>query len=144
MTWVIDASVAAKWFLPEDGQAEALALLDDRIERVAPDWILAEIAHIAFKKWRDGEITRDHAQAMLSGFPDYLKRLHPSADLVDRALFIAITIRHPVYDCFYLAAAEASDGTVLTADQRFRNAAAGTAWSNRVRHLTSWQDADPP
>lgn len=144
MTWVIDASVAAKWFLPEAGQAEALALLDDRIERVAPDWILAEIAHIAFKKWRDGEITQAHAEAMVSGFPSYLKRLHPSAELVDRALFIAITIRHPVYDCFYLAAAEANDGTVLTADQGLHNPVAGTAWSSRVCHLASWQGSVPP
>lgn len=39
---VVDASVAAKWFVPEIHQPAALRLLDDRHELLSPDLITAE------------------------------------------------------------------------------------------------------
>ncbi len=42
----------------------------------------------------------------------------PIADLIERAAQLAVQINHPVYDCLYLACAEATDSILITADQR--------------------------
>ena len=49
MTLVVDASVAVKWFVEEDGRQQALQILD-LDEREAPDLIIAEVANVIWKK----------------------------------------------------------------------------------------------
>jgi predicted nucleic acid-binding protein len=54
MTLVVDASIAAKWFIDEKGREQAIRLLDVA-ERQAPDLLIAEVANIVWKKdpaWR--------------------------------------------------------------------------------------------
>jgi predicted nucleic acid-binding protein len=41
---VVDASVAAKWFLPEKGSSAALALQEGPSQLAAPDLIRMEVA----------------------------------------------------------------------------------------------------
>jgi predicted nucleic acid-binding protein len=45
MTLVVDAGVAAKWFIEEAGRAQALRLLDVP-DRQAPDLLIAEVGNI--------------------------------------------------------------------------------------------------
>ena len=45
----------------------------------------------------------------------------PIADLIERAAQLAVQISHPVYDCLYLACAEATDSMLITADQNLEN-----------------------
>ena len=118
MTMIIDASVAVKWFVDEDGHEDALALLDRDHDFHAPDLILSETANTAWKKCRRGEITRDQAAAMVTALPHYFSRLWPAPELVTRALELAFNLDHPVYDGLYLACAEAVGGTLITADKR--------------------------
>ena len=138
MKCVIDASVAAKWFVQEDLRADAARLFDQTSQRLAPDWIVQEVAHVAFKKWRDGEIGSDQASAMVRSLPGFMTELHPSMDLVDRAFTIAMAIRHPVYDCLYVACAETTDATLVTADRQLCEAVAGTRFAPLVRHLSDF------
>ena len=49
MTLVIDASIAAKWFVEEPGRAQALEVLDET-DRQAPDLVVAEVANVIWKK----------------------------------------------------------------------------------------------
>ena len=51
--------------------------------------------------------------------------LRPTASLVAHASAIALQIDHPVYDCLYLACAEAEGAPLVTADTRLQRAAAG-------------------
>jgi predicted nucleic acid-binding protein len=44
--------------------------------------------------------------------------LRPSGPLLSRALTLAQRLRHPVYDCIYVALAQAEGATLITADQR--------------------------
>jgi predicted nucleic acid-binding protein len=46
---VIDASIAIKWVVQEEGTEDALALRT-RAELIAPDLIIAECANILWKK----------------------------------------------------------------------------------------------
>ena len=51
------------------------------------------------------------------------------------ALNLARELRHPAYDCFYLALAIERDLDLVTADARFVRAVSGTAYAARVRPL---------
>jgi predicted nucleic acid-binding protein len=56
---IIDASVALKWFLKEDGRSDAVALLGSNISLVAPDLIFSEFANVIWQKARrNGHIGR--------------------------------------------------------------------------------------
>jgi len=120
MTIVVDASVALKWVIPEvlSDRADSLRGRGDRL--LAPDLLLPEAANALWKKLMRREITaREASQAMdllmVSGLD-----LRPSAPLVGRALALARRLRHPVYDCVYLALAQAEGATLVTADHRLR------------------------
>ena len=56
--FVVDASVAIKWWVPEVHSADALRYLDPDIGREAPDLLLAEAGNILWKKVNRGELTR--------------------------------------------------------------------------------------
>ncbi len=118
MRVTVDASVAVKWFVEEEGHREALTLTGPRIERYAPDLVLPECANVIWKKHRRGEI------APAQAFVDAVARMSeaiallPGADLVRDAAEIALEAGHPVYDCFYIACAKLTDSILVTSDRR--------------------------
>jgi predicted nucleic acid-binding protein len=63
------------------------------------------------------------------------EELVPVSVLRDRALAIAIELRHPVYDCFYLALAERSTAPLVTADERLIRRCADTPFETLVQSL---------
>ncbi|WP_158258497.1 type II toxin-antitoxin system VapC family toxin [Rhodopila globiformis] len=129
MIAVIDARVALKWFIEEDGSAQATALLTGPHTLIAPDLIIAEVANAGWKAVRSGGMTReqhDHAAARL---PLAFDHLIPLAPLAPRAVAISRDLDHPVYDCFYLALAEDRHATLVTADGRLLNRLRGTQWA---------------
>ena len=127
MKLTVDASVVAKWFVTEPQSKEALQLLAPRIRRHAPDILLVEYANIIWKKAHRREIS--DPQPYLEGLarlPEAVT-LHRSADFLDRAVRIALDMDHPVYDCLYLACADATTSVLITADHRFAKKAAGSS-----------------
>ena len=135
MILVVDASVAAKWFLEEDRRAAALDLLrrDDPLH--APDWIVSEVGRVLFRKWDAREIGAQQARLALDALPLYFDRLHRTSRLMPRAFDLALELPHTVHDCLYLACAEALEATVVTADTGFARAARRTPYAGHVRHL---------
>jgi predicted nucleic acid-binding protein len=55
--------------------------------------------------------------------------------LKDRALAIAIELRHSAYDCFYLALAEQRTSSLVTADDRLIRRCADTPFEKLVQSL---------
>ena len=98
---VVDASVAGKGFVEEPGREQALSVLEVA-ERHAPDLIVAEVANVAWKKAIRGELTGDHARFICASLRRYFVVLHRSETLVNRAIDIALRLRHPIYECLYL------------------------------------------
>ncbi len=133
MTLVIDASVAVKWVLEEEGSAQARRLLDQPL--VAPDLWLSEAADTLWKRALTGEITPEQSHEALSILLSAPVKTVPAAGDAAAALRLAIALRQPAYGCFYLAAALRLDGEVVTADTRFVRAAAQTVHARRVRPL---------
>jgi len=118
MTWVIDASVAVKWFVEEARSAAARNVLASDQPIVAPDLIIPEACNTAWKKIRRGDISREQGEAMMGALPMSFDRLAPCAPLSARALELAQRLDHPAYDCFYLALAEAESAVLVTDDER--------------------------
>ena len=137
MSFVIDASVAIKWFIEENLSAEAGAILDRGEPLFAPDLLLAEIGNVLWKKVTRGEVARGQAEVIVTALPDCFSRLWPCRELAGRALELAFALDHPAYDCFYLACAEAAGGTLITADKRLNEAAAKAGFAALVHPLGS-------
>ena len=115
-SFLIDASVAIKWVIDEEGTREALALRSYLL--AAPDLLSAECANILWKKVRRGEISDEEAgfAAKLLARADI--DLIPMRPLLESATRIAVALDHPAYDCVYLAAAEVAGLPFVTADDR--------------------------
>ena len=132
---VVDASVALKWFVPEDGTAEAVRLLDGSAELLAPDLLLPEVGNVLWKKVVRGEIRAAEAREILQALRKTPVRLVPSSDLVEAAVEIAVAFRRTVYDAMYVGLAVAANGVAITADQRLASAVAGSPLGSFVRGL---------
>ena len=117
MTIVVDASVALKWVLHEEGSEIADRLLDE--ELMAPSLWLVEAGNALWRRATRGELTAQEAQERLSElFNAPVATVPLEADVV-AATRLAGELGHPVYDCLYLALALREDTYVVTADRRF-------------------------
>lgn len=118
MTYVVDASVALKWVIPEVLSDRAARLLDDGDALVAPEMLLVEVANALWRKLTRREITGREADRALELLSESGLDLTPATPLVGRALDLARMLQHPVYDCVYLALAERERATLVSADAR--------------------------
>lgn len=135
MTFVADASVAIKWFVREALHREALRLLDEPETLHAPDLLVPEVTNIAWKKALRGEIGKNQAAEIAKAIRQGVPLLYPSALFNERALEIAFTLKHPVYDCLYLACAELIGGILITADEALEEAARRAGFGRLIRRL---------
>jgi predicted nucleic acid-binding protein len=139
--YVLDASVAAKWILPQSGetlvpQAEHLLqrFTDGAIQLVVPDLFWAEIGSILWKAVRAGRTSKAWASSGLETLLRQNLPTFPSGPLLDVAFAIALNHHQTVYDCLYVALALESKRSLLTADERL---ASGLAAHFPVRWLGS-------
>ncbi len=117
---VVDASVAAKWLLPEAGEQEAQALLDGEERLAAPESIRVEVAGAVIKRYRMGKMEESDARSRCEFWQSLIdNRLHllPVESVFDRALALAFQIKHGLPDCLYLAAAGDISAVLVTADR---------------------------
>jgi predicted nucleic acid-binding protein len=138
MTLVVDASVALKWYLIEDGAEAARQILADGDTLVAPELIVAEVCNACWLAARRGELGPAQEEAIAEDITrvfDRLERLVPHAP---RAAAIARAIDHPVHDCFYLALSEALRAPLVTADGRLLARVADTPFAARTRGLEGY------
>ena len=135
--YVVDASVAVKWFVNEAFSEVSARLLDDDVTLIAPELLFAEVANALWALCRRGDIgPGDFAEATdtLKGAPIAV----PSSmrQLAAAAGRLAIDLDHPVYDCFYLALALQEQYPVVTADARFHDKVRAHPYlSDRIRHV---------
>lgn len=102
---VVDASVAVKWTVEEDGHDEAMEILDRSDELIAPDLLLPESANVFRRKLKQKEIPEAQAVEAMLAVRFAIRSFLPSRDLIDDAWQIAQQLDHSVYDCVYLACA---------------------------------------
>lgn len=119
---IVDASVAVKFVFHEPGSEEASALLAEGHDLVAPDWLLPEVASALWNKVKHSELLEVHAEHSLAAIPEFFGRLFASVDLIAEAFRLSFRLRHPVYDCIYLALAVREQAPLVTADKKFHRA----------------------
>lgn len=115
-SFVMDANVAAKWYVEELGTKEAVAYRGQRL--IAPDLVLVEVANVLWRKLDRGEVELAQLTAALQSLPHAFDLLVPSPDLLARAVELAVQVRHPVCDCLYLALAERAAVPLVTDDAK--------------------------
>ena len=130
-TCVLDASVAAKWFLPpahETLMKEAFRLLEGYAKGhtrfLVPDLFWPEFGNILWKAVRIGRISRQSAEAAVVALEERKIPSTPTSSLLKDAFAIAATFDRTVYDCIYVALSVASNVPLVTADERLVNALA--------------------
>jgi predicted nucleic acid-binding protein len=135
---IVDASVAFKWLVAEDDSEVALLLRRDH-DLLAPDLLFVECRNAALTNLRKGELTPEEATRVDRDLLALQLRTLPSTPLLSDAFAIAVEIRHPIYDCIYVAAAIAANRLLVTADRRFAaKLAASAVGAARVKTLDAF------
>jgi predicted nucleic acid-binding protein len=70
--------------------------------------------------------------------PRFFDALESATVLAPRAVAIAGQLDHPVYDCLYLALAEAEQADLFTADTRLIGKVQATSWEQRTVSLSEY------
>ena len=86
---------------------------------MSADILLVEVANVLGKKVRAKTMTGEDAMSCLALIRSGVTRLRHSEPLIPRALELSIILNHPVYDCVFLACAEAEGGVLATRDIPF-------------------------
>jgi predicted nucleic acid-binding protein len=121
---VVDASIAAKWYLNEAGSEQAAALLTSNAILIAPALIRIEVNGAILRRYREGKLSLERAREACDLWETDLAvgvlRLVPDETLIIPARAIAFQIKHAIQDCLYLAVAvEADHSRLVTADPTF-------------------------
>ena len=139
MRLVIDAGVAVKWLVEEDGSDAANRLLNGNEDLYAPRLMASEAANALWRKTRLSEI--DEADAPMTGLSEMPVRWSTDETVCADAVRLAVALDRPVCDCVYPALAHRLDARLATADARFAIAPASTVHSDVVTRLAdhSWE-----
>jgi predicted nucleic acid-binding protein len=134
--FVVDASVAAKWAVPEDGSELAEYLVTSGALLHAPGFIFLELANVLWKRMRAGELEEAEASDLMARLRSAPLILWRGDEPLPDTLRLAKELDHAVYDCASLALALHLDAVYVTADRRFwRKAQATPALADRVLRL---------
>lgn len=120
---VIDASTAVRWYAPEPESPIALRLLEGGWRLTAPDFMAAEAANAFWKKVRKGDMTRALMEEAVAALFQIGIEWVPLKAVLPRAARLSVELRHPVYDCVYLATALARGIPLAAGDRRLRDLA---------------------
>ena len=128
---VVDASLALKWLVEEERSDEAISWAAKQEQLIAPTLMRVEVANALFKKARDGEIESGAVPYAFASLSTFITNWTELDDVVSDALLLALELRHPVYDCCYLALAQQQGLQVATAGVKLIRRCRGT----RAEHL---------
>jgi predicted nucleic acid-binding protein len=122
---VLDASVVVRFWLKSEQReldVESLGLLaayrDNKLQIHVPDLLFAETCNVLWKAtrfagWPPAAATRAAQDLRALGFT-----AHPSAELCEAALALALAHHTSVYDAMYVALALKLDAPLYTADRK--------------------------
>ncbi len=120
-TYVVDASVGAKWFFSETGEEAASYLLQclqrRKMKLIVPDFFYIEIGNVCRNRVRKKEINSSAALAIMDHVAQFPIARYPDGDLWDVAFENAIQFDISVYDALYIALAEIYTVPLITADE---------------------------
>jgi predicted nucleic acid-binding protein len=121
--WVVDASVGILLFVPETYSPQAQIFFDRLTADVpdyfyVPDLFYAECANIFWKYVQRHGYSASVAKKEISALKTLRLRSVSSADLMEKALELALRWDITAYDACYLALSEKLRAPLVTADER--------------------------
>jgi predicted nucleic acid-binding protein len=124
----VDASVAAKWLIPEPDREVAWRLLEDALREgtavVVPPHLPVEVASAIYKHVRWGQGRLEEARDRLRDFAAVPIESVSPLGLAERAMEVSLQLGWSLpYDGFYLALGEILDCEMWTADVGFHSSA---------------------
>lgn len=131
--FVIDASVAFKWFILEEDSEQALKLLDQLIFFYAPSIFPLEIDSILTKKVRKRELEIGEALIKREAYKKLPYRLIKYDRIEEFAFRLATEFSITLFDALYLATTVDYEATLYTADKKLFNGLANTPFSEYIK-----------
>jgi predicted nucleic acid-binding protein len=136
-TLVIDANIAVGWSVESPHSPQCVRLLRETGALIAPDLIIPEVTNAFYMQLKTEGANKERIMDGLEFLPRWFAELVPSASLHGRAFALALELKHPAYDCFYLALALMRNVKLVTTDAHFlRKAMLGYGAS--MVHLEDW------
>ena len=135
-SYVVDASVAVKWFVPEVHSIHAKRLLQKDVVLLAPDLLFAEVGNVLWKRWRRKEMEAAEAKSILLHLHQFAIQRVSAYELSDMAWPVAAQTGRTFYDSLYVALAIRADAPLVTADRRLFNELS----SGPLRQYLLWID----
>lgn len=129
---VVDASVAVKWFVPEQDWPIARRLLGLGLAMVAPDILAVETLSALLRKHRRREVANSLPGLALGMLAALRVETVAHGPLLREATALSLQHRHPIYACFYLLVAQRRGLPLATFDRRLAGLAESLAiplWS---------------
>jgi len=129
LTIVVDASVAAKWFLPD----EPFTILALELLRMAtigtanfivPDLFFSECGNILWKAARRQRLSAEETLSAIQVIGELHTVTVAASGLLEPTLQIARNHDRTFYDSLYIALAVQKKTTLITADEKLANATA--------------------
>ncbi len=120
--FVVDASVAIKWVVPEIHFEAARRLLGRNYELLVPDFFFSEVANVFCQRVIRGEDSMDDAKVALEAIQTQPLQVYSSIGLMLDAFNMAASTQRAVYDCVYLTLAVNYQCQMVTADEKLFNA----------------------
>ena len=131
---VADTSVIVKTVLHETHSDVARRLRSQGI--VAPAIWIAEAGNVFWRKQQTKVLSESEARKLFDLLLAAPIRTLPFDVGAREAFDIAVALEHPIYDCFFLAAAIQEDTYVATDDARFASVVRRHGkWAHRVKTL---------
>lgn len=123
--FVIDTSVAIKWFLKEPYEKEALELKksfqNGLCRLLAPDLIYSEFANTIWKRVVFYGLDPEDGGLIIDAFKIIPLEVFSSKKLLTEAFAMATQFKRPVYDALFLALSLKNTCQIVTADEKFYN-----------------------
>jgi len=121
--YVVDASVAVKWLIPEEHSECAMKLLDDWLEEGlelnAPKLLRLEVTNALTKYVERRVIDAEKAHEGFEIFREImLSYVEEDWPLIEDALKASMSTRLSIYDAVYFSLAKRLKATLITADRR--------------------------
>ncbi|MEH2360399.1 type II toxin-antitoxin system VapC family toxin [Nostoc sp.] len=130
--YVLDASIAIKWFIPEVYSDAARRLVASNHTFLVPDFFFPEVGNVLWKRVRRGEDTAENARQTLADLNAVPVEVYLSQPLMPLALDIALETDRAVYDSLYLALAITQQCQMVTADEKFYNALKTSSYASNL------------
>jgi len=121
-TYIIDASVALKWYYQEKEREvkQAFKLREDyqqrKIDIYAPDLLVYELANVLRNKQ---DLEESYIRDAIESIYEMRILKPPTQETMKEAIKLALQYNTSVYDAVYLAFAEEQRSGFITADRQF-------------------------